>query len=101
MARTPANAATFPDWVTFRPSGGCSSSVGRRGGQQFVNLGGGCTTGNTIHEIGHTVGMWHEQSRQDRDAFVTIQWANIEAGLEHNFDQHISDGDDVGPYDYG
>ena len=101
VARTPANAATFPDWVTFRPSSGCSSSVGRRGGQQFVNLGGGCTTGNTIHEIGHTVGMWHEQSRQDRDAFVTIQWANIEAGLEHNFDQHISDGDDVGPYDYG
>ncbi|CAN5695457.1 hypothetical protein BH10ACT10_BH10ACT10_12980 [soil metagenome] len=101
VARTAANAASFPDWVTFRPSSGCSSSVGKRGGQQFVNLAPGCTTGNAIHEIGHTVGMWHEQSRQDRDAFVTIHWANIQTGLEHNFDQHISDGDDIGAYDYG
>ena len=23
------------------------------------------------------------------------------AGAEHNFNQHITDGDDVGPYDYG
>jgi len=101
VQRTPANAAQFSDWITFRPSSGCSSSVGRRGGQQFVNLGNGCTTGNTMHEIGHAVGMWHEQSREDRDAFVTINWANIEPGFEHNFSQHIADGTDVGAYDYG
>jgi hypothetical protein len=101
VLRTVANAAQFLDWVTFRSGSGCSSSVGRRGGQQFVNLGPGCTTGNAIHEIGHVTGMWHEQSREDRDAFVTINWANIEPGFEHNFDQHITDGDDVGAYDYG
>ncbi len=99
--RTAANAAQFPDWVTFRSSSGCSSSVGRQGGQQFVNLGDGCSKGNAIHEIGHTAGLWHEQSREDRDSFVTIHWDKIQPGLQHNFDQHISDGDDVGAYDYG
>jgi hypothetical protein len=66
-----------------------------------VNLADGCQLGQTIHEIGHVIGLWHEQSREDRDSFVTIQWANIEPGKEHNFNQHISDGDDVGAYDYG
>jgi hypothetical protein len=101
VLRTPANAASFPDWVTFRTGSGCSSAVGKRGGQQFVNLGGGCSTGNVIHEIGHVVGLWHEQSREDRDTWVTIHFDKIQPGLEHNFDQHITDGDDVGPYDYG
>ncbi len=89
------------DYVTFRPSTGCSSNVGRQGSQQFVNLGASCTTGNAIHEIGHVVGLWHEQSREDRDAFVTINWTKIMAGFESNFSQHITDGDDIGAYDYG
>lgn len=92
---------TQADYVTFRPSTGCSSHVGKRGGQQFINLASGCTKGNTIHEIGHAVGFWHEQSRQDRDAHVTIIWAKIQPGYEHNFNQHITDGDDIGAYDYG
>jgi hypothetical protein len=92
---------TEVDFVTFRPGSGCSSQVGRRGGQQFVNLAPGCDRGRTIHEMGHVVGLWHEQSREDRDLFVTINFAKIIPGMEHNFDQHINDGDDVGAYDFG
>ena len=32
------------------------------------------------HELTHTLGFYHEQSRPDRDTYVSIQWANIRAG---------------------
>jgi hypothetical protein len=95
------SSGNYPDFVRFQTGGGCSSNIGRRGGQQTITLGSNCTLGNAIHEIGHTVGLWHEQSREDRDTWVQIVWANIDPVQQHNFLQHISDGDDLGAYDYG
>lgn len=91
---------TEANFVTFQDGGGCSSSVGMQGGEQFVTLGAGCGTGNAIHELCHTAGLWHEQSREDRNNFVTINFSNIQPDLAHNFDQQINDGDDIGAYDY-
>lgn len=90
------------DYVVFtRFAGGCASLVGRQGGAQKMVLRDACTTGNIIHELGHCVGMWHEQSRTDRDRYVEIVGDNITAGMESNFDQPIGGGLDLGAYDFG
>lgn len=101
VERTAANEAQFQNFVAFTVQDGCWSQVGMRGGRQEISLAAGCGLGAAIHEIGHAVGLWHEQSREDRDRNVRINWGNIEPGREHNFNQHIADGDDIGNYDFG
>ena len=88
------------DYVRFREGEGCSSSVGRQGGRQNINLALGCNnTWIVVHEILHALGFNHEQSRDDRGGFVQIQWDNIRDGKRHNFE--IADYSwDYRPYDF-
>lgn len=89
------------DSLSFERHDGCFSRVGRRGGKQVISLGTGCGLGAAIHEIGHALGLWHEQSRADRDDHIEIIQANIDPRFRHNFDRHILDGEDLGEYDFG
>lgn len=99
--------STDRDYISIQSSAtGCWSSVGRVGGKQVVNLQSpSCTTlvGTIVHEFMHTVGFFHEQSREERDQFVTIMTGNIRRGYEENFKKNAkgtSSGQGVG-YDYG
>jgi Astacin (Peptidase family M12A) len=89
------------DYLSFEAHDGCWSRVGRQGGVQVISLGAGCGRGPAVHEIGHSLGLWHEQSRSDRDDFIRIVQENIDPTFVHNFDKHIQDGTDLGAYDYG
>lgn len=51
------------------------------GGSQTISIGNGCERMATVcHEMMHAIGIWHEQSRADRDDYVKIEWSNIQSG---------------------
>lgn len=88
-------------YVYFRRAAAttCSSYLGMtRQAAQPINIGEYCSTGNTIHEIGHAFGLYHEQTRSDRDEYVKINMENVEPAARNNFARQNSAN--WGGYDY-
>lgn len=89
------------DYLEIQNGGGCSSWIGKRGGRQTVNLANGCGRGAAVHELGHAVGFFHEQTRIDRDDYVDIIWNNIRQDMAFNFEKMTTrDGTTDGRYDF-
>ncbi len=90
------------DYVRVVAESGCWSVAGRAGGEQKLSLGAGCESmGTAAHEIGHAIGLWHEQTRSDRDKNVIVNWENIQEGKAFNFQTYAEQGvigEDVGGY---
>lgn len=64
--------------IVYIYSGACWSPVGRVGGEQRLSLGQRCWYfGIVVHELGHSIGFWHEMNRPDRDNWINIYWSNI------------------------
>ena len=92
------NQADYVEFV-YKDANACYSNIGRVGGRQEINLD-NCGFGAAVHEIAHAAGMWHEHSRNDRDSFVVVNYANIEAGKASQFDKYGTLGANIGSYDY-
>ena len=81
--------------------GGFSSSVGMAGGEQFVQFGPQAWNRGTVcHEVGHAIGYYHEQQRDDRDTYVVILTQNIIPGQEGNFARLPGGSVAQGAYDF-
>ncbi|MGH1343717.1 MAG: M12 family metallopeptidase [Nannocystales bacterium] len=82
---------------TWQPAGSnstCSSPLGMQFGigAQEVRLTTACGKSAILHEIGHSVGLFHEHSRTDRDSHISINWANVPAGKESQYYTYLFSG---------
>lgn len=75
------------DYIHFQDLDGCWSYLGRLGGEQAISISNGCDFGAIVHEIAHAIGVEHEQSRLDRDNFVSIRYENIDRRRQFNFNK--------------
>jgi len=95
-----------PDYVAFAlnlPPGSpaCLSNVGRIGGKQTITGPAACSTGALLHEVGHAIGLLHEQQRGDRDQYVDTMFGNLTKVDRTSFALPTFNRQVTGPYDYG
>ncbi len=89
------------NYVAFSFSGGggaCEASVGMVGGQQGIGGATDCAVPTIMHEMGHAMGLFHEQSRSDRNSYLNYFENNIDKPQHGNFD--IASGVDSGLFNY-
>jgi astacin len=72
--------------IRTKNSNDWSSTIGENNVQCYMYFGEGSDQyGHCLHELGHCLGLLHEQQRPDRDQYVTIIWDNIWPEYRDNF----------------
>lgn len=80
-----AATSNTPNRIHFQCESVNNSYVGMRGGVQPINIYNDTYKYIIMHEILHALGVFHEQSRSDRDDYITVNWDNIKTRARPNF----------------
>ncbi|SHG99731.1 RICIN domain-containing protein [Pedobacter caeni] len=89
-----ANTSDYIELNENSDNSAFSNSIGRKGGPQIISVDpDSYPVGSIAHEIGHALGLHHEQRRPDRDLFINVNTTNS---------QYIPapSAFGVGPFDY-
>uniref|UniRef100_A0A914EF97 Zinc metalloproteinase n=1 Tax=Acrobeloides nanus TaxID=290746 RepID=A0A914EF97_9BILA len=102
------NSVASANKIRFFKGSGCWSYIGNNAASgwtsQDLSIGAGCEhIGIITHEVGHALGFFHEQSRYDRDSYVSLNLNNIDPNNLHNFNKETTaTNNNYGvQYDYG
>jgi hypothetical protein len=85
-------------YIHIQHSDGNNSPVGRQLFSHDVNIF-NWDTFIMAHELGHTLGFWHEHTRADRGSYIQINTANIQPDYRDQFSIH-NEASHYGPYDF-
>jgi hypothetical protein len=78
----------------------CNTVTGRRRPGQRVYCQPGFTS-SLVHELGHTLGLKHEQQRFDRNLSISVLTDNIQPSRLRNFTRlSVDEVISIGPYDF-
>ena len=93
--------------IIFSPISGDTSFsyVGKQSTRpNSITLSNDADSGIIIHEILHSLGLFHEHCRTDRDNYITIHYDRIDPKYTYAFDKYIDSytdgGYDIGVFDF-
>ena len=86
------------NYIYVENGDGNFATVGMVGGQQTLTMNNWGNLYVVVHELGHSLGMWHEQQRSNRDDYIDILTENILDNQHHNFNLRTTS--DYGAYDF-
>jgi uncharacterized protein (TIGR03437 family) len=86
LIRDSTNDTTAGPGNTCQNASANNSPVGVQGGQQIINIVSWGTQFIIVHELLHSLGLFHEQSRPDRDPYVDVASLcnNVQGGCMGN-----------------
>ncbi|QNR85905.1 hypothetical protein H9N25_05510 [Pedobacter riviphilus] len=95
------NQTNYVDFSYPPTQGSGSSQLGMIGGRQEIKLVNNASFRTVVHEIGHAVGLMHEQTRSDRDQYINVNYGNINNDWKSQYDiYNLGAGYQTGTFDF-